>query len=144
MASRAPPYRCQLAEHSRGKLYLVADEDDPRPDEPDYCYVHTVGRKSAKPHDIEIWFTRVGDTVFILAGNHTSDWVLNLVAASRSTVKIGSPDAPARPMTFRSLAPGSAEDAQARRVVVSKYRGRGHDDLEGWGDESLAVALDLV
>jgi deazaflavin-dependent oxidoreductase (nitroreductase family) len=125
-------------------LDVVADTDDPRPDEPDYCYVHTVGRKSGKPHDIEIWFARVGDTIYILAGNHNSDWVLNLLAAPRSHVKIGSPDAPARPSTMRSLKPGSVEDQTARRVVVGKYSGRGHDDLAGWGADSRAIALDLI
>ena len=34
----------------------------------DYCYVTTIGRRSGRPREIEIWFGLDGDTVYMLSG----------------------------------------------------------------------------
>src|SRR6185312_13518616 len=34
----------------------------------DYCYITTTGRRSGKPHTIEIWFALDGRTLYLLAG----------------------------------------------------------------------------
>ena len=42
----------------------------------DYCYLTTVGRVTGKPHEIEIWFGMIGDTIYLLSGGgDKSDWV---------------------------------------------------------------------
>ncbi len=50
-----------------------------------YCYLLTAGRRSGRPHEIEIWFVAHGDTVYLLNGGGKrppgeSDWVRNLRA----------------------------------------------------------------
>ncbi len=105
-----------------------------------FCYVTTTGRKSGRPHRIEIWFAAAPerDTIYLLSGGRErSDWVRNLVASPSCTVEIGAD-------TFAGygrVIEHTDEDAIARRLVYEKYRRA--DDLETWRDEALPVAIDL-
>lgn len=104
----------------------------------DVCYLTTTGRRSGKPHAIEIWFGREGDTLYLLSGGgDQADWVRNGVAHPDVTVRIGETEHPAR---FRLVA-DREEDALARRLLLEKYFGGGTNE---WGRTALAVALDLV
>ena len=50
----------------------------------DYCYLTTRGRVTGNDHEIEIWYARDGDTLYLLAGaGDASDWVRNLQADPR-------------------------------------------------------------
>lgn len=105
----------------------------------DYCYLTTTGRVSGLPREIEIWFAAQGHTVYMLAGNHASDWVKNLRKTPRVTVRL-------RDQTLTGTArvvEDADEDALARRLVVAKYQPRDSDDLSDWGRTALPVAVDL-
>ena len=56
------------------------------------CYLTTTGRVTGKPHEIEIWFARPadgGDRIYMLSGGgRNRDWVLNLIANPRVSVRI--------------------------------------------------------
>lgn len=110
-------------------------------DDPPFCYLTTAGRRSGKPHTIEIWFARSGPTLFLLAGGRQrADWVRNLMAAPAVRVRMGESE---QPGTARVLPSGSDEDALARRLLLERYQAPGSDDLEAWGRTALAVAVDL-
>jgi deazaflavin-dependent oxidoreductase (nitroreductase family) len=112
----------------------------------DYCYLATTGRRSGRPHEIEIWYAASADgrTLYLLAGGRdTSDWVRNLRADPACTVRLGHRDAPARPARARIVADTDADDPVARRLVFDKYQPRSGGDLAGWRRRSLPVALDL-
>ena len=50
-------------------------------DSPAFCYLTTRGRRTGRPHTIEIWFVAVGATAYLMAGGRDrSDWVRNLMA----------------------------------------------------------------
>ena len=106
----------------------------------EYCYLTTRGRVTGKPHEIEIWFGSEGDRVYMLAGGRDrSDWVRNLRADPSVDLRIAS-------TTWRAkarLVTAPAEDALARRLLLDKYQRPGAGDLEQWGREALAVAVDL-
>lgn len=111
----------------------------------DYCYLITTGRRSGRPHEIEIWYVRDGDTLYFLAGaGHRSDWVRNLAADPLCRVRIGS-DAPPLPARGRLLeSPDDLEEERhARDLVFGKYQPRNDGDLTGWREAALPVALDL-
>lgn len=109
-----------------------------------FSYLTTTGRRSGRPHRIEIWFAADGPgsgTIYVLSGGRDrADWVRNLMASPDVTVRIGAREGPA---TARVLDPGTEEDALARRLLLAKYQRPGHDDLADWGRTSLPVALDL-
>ena len=110
-----------------------------------FCYVTTIGRRTGRPHTIEIWFAAApsGSTLYLLAGGRErADWVRNLVANPEVSVRVGRSGAE-RPATARVVEAGTDEDALARRLVLEKYATPGAGDLDGWGRSALPVALDL-
>ena|SRR5579884_1790082 len=106
-----------------------------------YCYLTTTGRRTGRPHEIEIWFGRTGNTLYLLSGGRDrSDWVRNLQRDPKVTVRLGEETYHAK---ARVLSSGTEEDTQARRMLVGKYA-TAEDDLVDWGRRSLVVALDLI
>jgi len=108
-----------------------------------YCYVTTTGRRTGRPHTIEIWFGHDrGDTLYIMAGGRErSDTVRNLIAAPDARVRVGDVTFAAR---ARVLRPETEEDRLARRLLLAKYAPGYSGSLDSWGRTALPVALDLV
>jgi deazaflavin-dependent oxidoreductase (nitroreductase family) len=109
--------------------------------DPDFCYLTTQGRVSGRPHEIEIWFARQGDTLYLLSGGgDRADWVRNLRAQPAVTVRVGDVTSPAM---GRVIEAGTTEDSLARRLVFEKYQPEYGGDLRGWRDTAVAVAIDV-
>lgn len=111
-----------------------------------YCYLLTAGRRSGRPHEIEIWFVARDDTVYLLNGGGKrppggSDWVHNLRADSMARARISGVVFAA---SVRFPVPGSAEDREQRAAIFAKYTGGGSGDLTDWRDTGFLVALDLT
>ena len=106
----------------------------------DFCYLTTTGRRTGKPHTIEIWFARENATLFLLSGGGASaDWVRNVRNTPAVRVRIGSRTVPAR---AREVAP--EEDALARRLLDEKYMGwKAGKPLSSWAQNALPIAIDL-
>ncbi len=106
----------------------------------DYCYLTTTGRRTGRPHRIEIWYARDGQTLYLLSGGgRASDWVQNLIANPDVEVEVDGAIWPAR---GRVLEDGEAE--HGRDLVFAKYAAREEDDLTAWRQRALPVALDLM
>lgn len=106
----------------------------------DYCYLTTTGRRTGRPHRIEIWYARQGATLYLLSGGaDSSDWVQNLLAEPSVEVELGAHrcDAHAR------IIDDSDEAERARNLVFNKYAPRSHDDLTGWRQRALPIAVEL-
>lgn len=106
-----------------------------------FCYLTTTGRRSGKPHTIEIWFAAHGANLYLMSGGRErADWVRNIEADGRVSVRI-------RDRTWegagRVVPAGTDEDALARRLLLAKYQPPGSDELESWGRSALPVAIDL-
>ena len=109
--------------------------------EEDFCYLTTTGRISGHPHTIEIWFALHEQTLYLLSGGRDkSDWVKNALQTPTVQMKINS-------TTFNGttrLITDTEEDALARKIVFEKYVPRSSDDLVGWSQTSLPIAVDIV
>jgi deazaflavin-dependent oxidoreductase (nitroreductase family) len=106
----------------------------------DYCYLTTRGRVTGNDHEIEIWYARHDDTLYLLAGaGAQSDWVRNLRVDPSVRVRIGDVtyDATARLVTDPD------EDDRARTLVFEKYQPRNDGELATWRGRALPVAVDL-
>ena len=107
----------------------------------DYCYLTTIGRRTGKPHEIEIWFGLGEQTLYLLSGGgEKSDWVKNLKAQPQVSVRIGK-------HTFAAtarLVTDAGEEQLARRLLAAKYYGwREGKQLNKWASTALPVALDV-
>ena len=109
-------------------------------DEP-FAYVTTRGRRTGRPHRIEIWFAASGSTLYLLAGGgRRSDWLANALAHPSVTVEVGGRASSA----VARLVEDAEEDAIARRLVFEKYQPTYDGDLSGWRESALPVALDVA
>ena len=108
----------------------------------EYAHLTTRGRRTGRPHTVELWFAPVGTSVWMIAGGGTSaDWVANLLATPAVTVRIGN-----RTFTGRARTdPGdTGEAAVARRLLAARYQGWDEErPLSEWAASGLAVAVDL-
>jgi deazaflavin-dependent oxidoreductase (nitroreductase family) len=106
-----------------------------------FCYLTTTGRKSGRPHEIEIWFGLDGAAMYMLSGNgKSSDWVANLKTNPTVTLRIAD-------RTFEGVArlvSDKDEDSLARRLLFEKYAPTYSGDLTEWRDTALPIAVDLA
>lgn len=106
----------------------------------DYCYLTTRGRLSGRPHEIEIWFGVQKDSIYLMAGNHNSDWVKNLLKDPSVTVRI----AKHRFTGIARLVKENQEEMTARYLLAEKYheweQGR---TLSEWARTALVVGIEL-
>ncbi len=110
------------------------------PDAPDYCYVTTKGRRSGRPHTIEIWFATRGSVVYLLSGDGgRSDWVRNIRAHPTVGLRLGERDMICRARVVHD----PEEDALARDLLLDKYAARYAGDLSEWGRTALPIAIEL-
>jgi deazaflavin-dependent oxidoreductase (nitroreductase family) len=104
-----------------------------------YAYVTTIGRRSGRPHRIEIWFAAQDGRIYLLAGGRErADWVRNVQVNPQVTVELGGET---HAGVARVLQPGSAEDRLARDLLVDKYREG--DNLDEWGRTALPVSIEF-
>lgn len=106
----------------------------------EYCYLTTKGRVSKRPHEIEIWFGAQNNTLYLLSGSETSDWVKNLRRDPAVSVRIAK-------HTFTGTArvvQDQEEERTARYLLAEKYQeweeGR---TLSQWARTALPVAIDI-
>ena len=111
-----------------------------------YAYVTTTGRRSGEPHEIEIWFAAVGDTIYLMNGGNpsrppgSSDWVRNLRVHPVATVRIGEEHFSAR---ARFVEVDSDEHERVRELLVAKYEPGYSSSLQNWRRTAFPVALEL-
>lgn len=78
--------------------------------ETECCYLTTTGRRSGRPHEIEIWFGVRGETLYLISGNGPgADWYRNALARPAVQVRIGD--------ETRTGAARPVEDPAERRAV---------------------------
>lgn len=111
--------------------------------EEQYCYLTTTGRKSGQPHEIEIWFAAVGNSIYLMNGGNLpggSDWIRNLRNDPVATVRIADRQyrGNARFVDF-----DSDEHHEARRLLVKKYERR-PTELADWAATAYPVVIDLM
>ncbi len=108
----------------------------------DFCYLRTIGRRSGKPHEIEIWFAIAERSLYMLSGGREdADWVRNIIKDLRVRLRINTQTASLR---ARFLRANTREDRLARELLDRKYMGwREGKPLSGWAKTALPVAIDL-
>jgi deazaflavin-dependent oxidoreductase (nitroreductase family) len=93
--------------------------------EPKYLYLTTTGRRSGRPRQIEIWFTRHDGRYYLVAEHgRRAQWVQNLLADPTVRVRVGA-------RRFRAHA--RVVDHRAEPALVREARRRSEAKY-GWGD----------
>lgn len=111
----------------------------------DVCRLITVGRRSGRPHDIEMWFGVVETLVCMISGNgHGADWYRNALQTPEVAVRFGR-------TPYAGIARPADPGEERRRVgleMTRKYAGWGGDSDIGleeddwtWRVPALMIAL---
>jgi deazaflavin-dependent oxidoreductase (nitroreductase family) len=100
------------------------------PEEPQFLYLTTRGRRTGQPREIEIWFTQRQGRYYIIAEYSTSHWVQNIRRDPRVGIRVADVRTAAR---ARLLEPSRDLDLIATVQELSRQK-------FGWG-EGLVVEL---
>lgn len=104
---------------SSGSDWLDAVRDLP------CLYLTTTGRKSGRPHEIEIWFVVHRGSFYVFAeGYYRADWVRNIAHTPRVDVRVGD-----RTLVATASALDQRRDADEWVAVQDLARAK-----YGWGD----------
>ena len=102
-----------------------------RSPEAEFLYLTTTGRRTGLPREIEIWFTRRNDRLYLVAETgERAQWVRNLRADPRVRWRVGT-------RAFAGRARIVSPAREAARVAAALARSR---SKYGWGD-GLVVEL---
>lgn len=106
----------------------------------DYCYLTTTGRVSGRAHEIEIWFGAKDSSIYLMAGNHKSDWVLNALKKPRVSIRIAGHHFNGTAHLVNDV----QEEMSVRYMIAEKYQewedGR---TLSEWARTALVVGIEL-
>ena len=107
----------------------------------EFCYLTTKGRKTGKPHEIEIWFSVVDNTVYLLSGGGgESDWVKNLRVTPEVSVRIGKYVFAATAYVVRDI----AQESAVRPLMAAKYeQWKEGQELSDWARNALVVGIEI-
>jgi len=108
----------------------------------DFCYLTTVGRRTGRLHEIEIWFAVMDGRLYMMAGGRDrSDWVRNLMKTPDVKVRIGEETREGRARVIDAAAEPEL-DGRVRRLVAGKYgEVEANGELSGWGRSALPVEV---
>lgn len=106
------------------------------------CDLTTAGRRSGRPHEVEIWFGVVDDTMYLISGNGpAADWYRNALATPAVTVRLAG-------STRRGVARAVIDPAERRAVgelMAAKYPWDGDASIgltfEAWCFDVPALAI---
>lgn len=105
-------------------------------------YLTTTGRRTGRPHEIEIWFavTEGRSAILLLSGGGTSsDWVRNIDADPAVTFRIAGVTRPGAGRPARA-----DEDHAIREAIAAKYYDWTGGELPNdWAKTALPIVIDL-
>lgn len=107
----------------------------------DFAYLTTTGRKSGRPHRIEIWFALENGLIYMLSGGgDRADWVQNIKKDGKVRIQIRTRTAAARARIVRA----GREDQRARELLDGKYMDwKAGKKLSSWARGSTPVVVRL-
>jgi len=102
--------------------------------------ITTTGRRSGRPHRIEIWFHNLDGRIYITGLPGRRDWYANVVANPEFTFHLkqtAQADLPARarPVT---------DEAERREVLAEILRRLGRNELDRWVADAPLVEVEFV
>ena len=106
-----------------------------------YIYLTTKGRKTGKPHTVELWFAVAEKKVYLSHEGAYTDWMKNILEDGRVEFKIG-----------KNQFGGDARIAEAgdvfelgKHALYLKYYGKADEDtVNDWFSESTIIEISTI
>lgn len=101
-------------------------------------YLTTRGRRTGKPHSVELWFAVQNDKIFLSHEGRHTDWMKNLQKYGKVDFKIGDTSFCGR---ARIVADTEVFN-KGKHALYAKYYGKAGDDvIDDWFSESTMVEI---
>jgi deazaflavin-dependent oxidoreductase (nitroreductase family) len=105
-----------------------------------FIYLTTKGRKTGKPHTVELWFALAEGKVYLSHEGERTDWMKNLTRDGSVNVKIGGLTSEAK----ARIAEGIAREL-GKMALYEKYYGKASKEvIDDWFDLSTVIELTLA
>ncbi len=103
------------------------------------CYLTTVGRRTGRRHEIEIWFVhRCGTLYLVSGGGDRADWVKNLEADPAASIRVTD-------HVFEVIGRFPLTDSDERSSVAGLFAAKysSHfDEAREWVDDAFFVRFE--
>ena len=105
-----------------------------------FIRITTRGRKTGRPHEVELWFAFADGKIFLSHEGELTDWMKNIEANQKVSGKIGS-------VRFESsgrlVKKGDAARELGEKALYEKYYGKaGREVIEDWF--SLSSLIEII
>jgi deazaflavin-dependent oxidoreductase (nitroreductase family) len=105
------------------------------------AYLTTIGRKSGKPHTVELWFAYASGRIFLSHEGDYTGWIKNIIQTNRVRIRIGTIDLQAEATI---LDEGNSQDL-GKRALYEKYYGPApKTTIDDWFELSRIIELSSV
>ena len=111
-------------------LVSVADEK--------YIYLTTIGRRTGRPHTVELWFAVAQGNLYLSHEGKYTDWMKNILNNNRLTFTIKSLNGEG---AARIVGGGDAFET-GKSALYRKYYGAARKDIiDDWFSESTVIEI---
>ncbi len=106
-----------------------------------FIYLTTRGRKTGKPHTVELWFAVAGKKIYLSHEGAYTDWMKNILEDNRVEFKIGKSQ-------FKGNARIAKDDEAfelGKHALYLKYYGNADEDtINDWFSESTIIEISMI
>jgi deazaflavin-dependent oxidoreductase (nitroreductase family) len=104
-------------------------------------FLTTRGRRTGKPHSVELWFAVLDDKIYLSHEGRHTDWMKNLQKYDKVNFRIGD-------SCFSGVARIVAQKEgfnKGKHALYAKYYGKASDSvIDDWFTESTVVEISSV
>lgn len=103
-----------------------------------YIYLTTKGRRTGKPHTVELWFAVAGNRFYLSHEGKYTDWMRNILKDSLVAFRIGDKQFKGRAHIVKD---GKAFET-GKHALYLKYYGKASEDIiDDWFSESTVIEI---
>lgn len=107
-----------------------------------FIHLTTRGRKTGRPHEVELWFAAKDRTVYLSHEGQETDWMRNIRRNGEVSFEIAGRNFGGK---GRYLEDGTNEAWAGKVALYEKYYGKAAKEvIEDWFSLSRLVAIELV
>jgi len=103
-----------------------------------FAHLTTVGRKTGRPHSVEVWFSIAGQKIFLSHEGDYTDWMRNLAKNKRARIRIGRSSLEA---DAAILGEGESKELGKRSLYEKYYGPAPKPTIDDWFELSTIVEL---
>lgn len=103
-----------------------------------FAYLTTRGRRTGKPHTVEVWFANSDNTFYLSHEGDYTDWMKNILKEEKVNLKISGIGFEGR---ARIVSEGESFQ-RGKHALYLKYYGQADSDvIDDWFSESTIVEI---